>query len=373
MTKVFLEKLKEKLIQDMGNSFDDNYDAFKFGERRPFSKRLVFTVKDLLLKKWLFSFLFKSSFFYEKMFLGTIGKVYKIHPHLNDLELFYSLLNDEQSKSLLVKLIAYRILGHKKTRLPLSTPAYWNGIKDLEKVSEKTDILDGYIKLVDLHSKGLPIKLFFTPKGAHTTFTVEQYKYQSERKTISAEKGDIVLDLGGCYGDTALYFAHKLNSEGKVYSFEFIPSNLKVFRKNLEMNPELDRLIQIVEFPVWQTSNNKVFYKDAGASSQVKFEQFEGSEGETTTISIDDFVKQNNIKKVGFIKTDIEGAEPFALRGAANTLLTHKPKLAISIYHSMSDFVNIVKYIHSLNAGYKFYLGHATIYTSETVLFGIAE
>ena len=69
------------------------------------------------------------------------------------------------------------------------------------------------------------------------------------------------------------------------------------------------------------------------------------------------------------IKTDIEGAEPFALRGAEETLRKFKPKLAISIYHSMDDFVNIVKQINELNLGYQFYLGHYTIFGSETILF----
>jgi len=39
----------------------------------------------------------------------------------------------------------------------------------------------------------------------------------------------------------------------------------------------------------------------------------------------------------------------------------------------MDDFTNLVAYLNCLQAGYKFYLGHATIYTSETVLFGVVD
>ena len=83
----------------------------------------------------------------------------------------------------------------------------------------------------------------------------------------------------------------------------------------------------------------------------------------------DDFVKDNNIPRVDFIKMDIEGAEPFALNGAVETIKRFKPKLAIAIYHSMDDFVNIPEWITGLNLGYKLYLGHYTIHSEETILF----
>lgn len=66
---------------------------------------------------------------------------------------------------------------------------------------------------------------------------------------------------------------------------------------------------------------------------------------------------------------DIEGAEQNALKGAEQTLRTFKPKLAISIYHNMSDFANVVQLIHNLNLGYKFYLDHFTIHREETLLY----
>ena len=65
---------------------------------------------------------------------------------------------------------------------------------------------------------------------------------------------------------------------------------------------------------------------------------------------------------------DIEGSEQSAIKGGINTIMKYKPKLAISIYHSMDDFVNIAQYLKSLNLGYDFYLKHGTIHCEETVL-----
>ena len=68
---------------------------------------------------------------------------------------------------------------------------------------------------------------------------------------------------------------------------------------------------------------------------------------------------------------DIEGAELLALNGAIETIKKFKPKLAIAIYHSMSDFISIPKWIDDLNLGYKLYLDHYTIHTEETILYAI--
>jgi hypothetical protein len=70
---------------------------------------------------------------------------------------------------------------------------------------------------------------------------------------------------------------------------------------------------------------------------------------------------------------DIEGAELSALKGGIETIKRFRPKLAISIYHSLDDFINIAAYLKALNLGYKFYLRHGTIFNEETVLLAVCE
>jgi len=52
-------------------------------------------------------------------------------------------------------------------------------------------------------------------------------------------------------------------------------------------------------------------------------------------------------------------------------LRTFRPKLAVCLYHQMSDFVRIPAYLEGLGLGYSFYLGHVTRYHEETVLFAL--
>ena len=87
------------------------------------------------------------------------------------------------------------------------------------------------------------------------------------------------------------------------------------------------------------------------------------------TLAIDDLVQQQNLPRVDFIKMDIEGAELSALRGAKQTIQRHKPKLAISVYHRLTDFFEVPEFLDSLGCGYRYFLRHYTIHAEETVLF----
>ena len=226
------------------------------------------------------------------------------------------------------------------------------------------------LKLFNLKSIGFPIKLYNVNEGIVFSFLLEQYRF-NHNNIIDVDKGDIVIDAGSCWGDTALYFATKTGKSGKVISFEFLERNLKVFNENLNLNPNLKDIIEIIKHPIWRDSNREIMYYENGVSGVVFFNGKKNSSQKLSTISIDDFVKEKNLAKIDFIKMDIEGAEIATLLGAKETLTKYQPKLAISIYHDIEHYYKIPYYINSLNLNYSFYLDHFSINRAETILFGI--
>lgn len=72
-----------------------------------------------------------------------------------------------------------------------------------------------------------------------------------------------------------------------------------------------------------------------------------------------------------FIKMDLEGAEQKALKGAEETIKRNKPKLAICIYHSDEDMIEIIDYLHNLVPEYKLYVRHHSTAAIETVVYAI--
>ncbi|MDP9171847.1 MAG: FkbM family methyltransferase [Acidobacteriota bacterium] len=273
----------------------------------------------------------------------------------------YDLLEDEASKELLIRILAFRVLGDRHVRLPLNTPHYWALRRSVAKYIEDRGTIKGDSFLRDLHRFNIRgVRLNAHPLNILNTFLLEQYR--CARASVGVKPGDIVIDCGGCWGDTALEFAL---TAGHVYCFECMPSNIAIFKKNLELNPALASKITLVGKALSGRSGEKLSFLDSGAGSRSS----EGGSVEVETITIDDFVSENGIGRVDLIKMDIEGSEPVALAGARGTLLRSRPDLAISLYHDIEHFVSIPAWLDGLNAGYRFYLDHFTIHLEETVLF----
>jgi len=94
---------------------------------------------------------------------------------------------------------------------------------------------------------------------------------------------------------------------------------------------------------------------------------------EVQAISIDEFVAEYAIKKVDYIKLDVEGAELDVLHGAENTLLRDRPQLAICIYHRKEHLFSIPLYLDSILSGYRYHIGHYSPTFWDTVWYAIPE
>lgn len=88
------------------------------------------------------------------------------------------------------------------------------------------------------------------------------------------------------------------------------------------------------------------------------------------TIALDDM---EDVRNVGFVKMDIEGAEFGALHGAERTILRDKPLLAICVYHREGDVLAIMDYLQQLVPEYRFWLRHYGPLYYETVLYASVD
>lgn len=342
---------------DYKNKYYDNFD-FEIRSGTPIEK---FAIGRVAIEKAInrnFNFLL----------LPSISGSYFIE-HINDFEHLYELLVDEKSKDTYIELLAYKILGFTKVKLSLNTKEFWqtrNSTSQYETGErlEMPNFQKGYLTRYDIRELGFDLDLYFTSNGIVTAFMLEQYAYQD---VISVKEGDVVVDCGGCWGDTALYFAAKGAKE--VYVYEFVESSLKIMKTNIGLNEKCADTIKIVQNPAWNESGVPLSYIDKGPGSRVG--EYDEYEHKVETLSIDDLVKLKNISRVDFIKMDIEGAEIPTLKGAAETIKKFKPKLAISAYHKSDDLVTIPKLIQSIRNDYHFYIDYYTIIGHEIVLYAI--
>jgi len=360
--------LDKKIYQSFSNNFGlENYDELRFGkyiisENGAKKKKSLSQIIKQIVKDAIGYVNFDSS------------RINWLNKYQHNLQRIYDHLNKD-GKFLLVELIAYRHLGYKRVRLKRNNYEFQQAIALGESLANANDTYDPHfmhfiLEKMDLNPIGHNIKLYFSGAGVAIDFIIEQYAYKQDgKKIVEVEQGDYVIDAGGCWGDTALYFANKTGVKGKVYSFEFIPNNIHLFNINRSFNLHLTDQIELVERPISNKSGDKIYFKDHGPGSKIEFAPFDDQTGSTTTISIDDFVRENNITKIDFIKMDIEGAELTALEGAMETIKKFRPKLAIAIYHSMDDFVGIPNWILNLNLDYEIFIDHFTIHAEETMCF----
>jgi hypothetical protein len=68
---------------------------------------------------------------------------------------------------------------------------------------------------------------------------------------------------------------------------------------------------------------------------------------------LDKFAQESNLKKIDFIKSDIEGAEREMLAGARGVLKEFAPKLALYTYHLPDDPEVMESLILEANPAYK--------------------
>jgi FkbM family methyltransferase len=179
------------------------------------------------------------------------------------------------------------------------------------------------------------------------------------------KKGDIVLDIGGNIGQTALMMAKKLGNTGSIYSFEPYPVTFQQLEKNLSLNGVISNKIQAVNTALGERPGKMMMYQDcvtnSGANRMVPqaMATTNGNDQVSVPVStIDIFVQQESLDIIDFIKIDVEGFEMQVLQGGAHTLADLKPRLFIELDDNNlkkqgSSAAELCRYLQSL--GYTIY------------------
>lgn len=164
------------------------------------------------------------------------------------------------------------------------------------------------------------------------------------------EPGDIVFDCGANMG---LFSALAINRGGIVYGFEPTPKTREYLRQYEEI---YTNHMNIVPYALSDKNGETKFYINSHLNGENSISNLYGTCSECITVqmeTMDQFVKENGISKVNFIKADIEGSERHMLLGAKETLKNFAPKLSICTYHLKDDPEVLESIIMQANPDYK--------------------
>ncbi|HYH19046.1 MAG TPA: FkbM family methyltransferase [Azospirillum sp.] len=174
---------------------------------------------------------------------------------------------------------------------------------------------------------------------------------------LDVGEDETLVDGGAFDGDTVVCFNERTAGRYRaIHAFEVDPANVEALRRRTAGLPR----VTVHLLGLWD-GEATLHLSPGGAASSVG----DGGGVEVPVRALDSL----DLGPVSLIKLDIEGAEIPALRGAAETIRRHKPKLSLAVYHKPDDLVAIQDAITAIRPDYRFRLRHHSPIFHDTVLY----
>jgi FkbM family methyltransferase len=185
-------------------------------------------------------------------------------------------------------------------------------------------------------SRGVTLKnkdgIFYCGNHINSVWVASTIHEENVNKYFSLSSGTFV-DVGANIGKYTIKIARQLKDKGKAIAIEPEPSNFQVLKKNIVLN----NLKNVNAFNLACSSHagKSAFYlNDSGTGSHSLIKKTNKNIS-VNLCKLDSLLSSLKIKKVDFIKIDVEGAELDVIAGAKNTLKSF-PKIIVEIENSES-------------------------------------
>lgn len=136
-----------------------------------------------------------------------------------------------------------------------------------------------------------------------------------------ATVGGVVIDAGANIGAMTVAASKCVGATGQVLAIEMMPDTAEILRNTINLNNLAN--VQVYQYALSNKSGDRVTAQvKPGLHGQASIARDDNRTGlidvSVETMTLDEITA--GYDKIDFIKMDIEGAEPMALRGAADTL-----------------------------------------------------
>lgn len=176
----------------------------------------------------------------------------------------------------------------------------------------------------------------------------EIFREKIYEKMYNIKKDDVVIDVGANVGIFALKAVRCVGNKGLVITIEPEPNNFELLRKNLK---NYQNVIILQEAVGNYCGEAKLYLSENSEEHSIK-RDFGGGYVVVKIETLDSIITRLNLKKVNFVKIDVEGAEIDVLERAKKVLSTYKPVLAIE-YHGNKNMNKIIKILKDFSYNFK--------------------
>lgn len=141
--------------------------------------------------------------------------------------------------------------------------------------------------------------------------------------------GDVIYDIGGNIGTESLLLSEVVGPGGAVECFEPLPENQAALNAHIGLNDA--RHIRVHPNAVADRATVLHFSRPPRSNMGTGYltPQADGNSIDVQTVVLDDLLARGVIRPPRFIHIDVQGAEPFVLRGAHRILTEARSVLAV--------------------------------------------
>jgi len=238
----------------------------------------------------------------------------------------------------------FGVIFSKETECGLVDTA--KAIRKIHRLPEQLNAINGTISVVAKDGRltryRTPIGEYWTPPDSGITGAV--YENQADRYGVTALQGQTVLDVGANIGT----FSRRALAAGAAHivAIEAAPDTAEALRRNLA-EPAKAGKATIIEKAAWD-SKGTISFEVGHGMGNTAVENAGEHRIPVETETIDALVSALGLRRVDLIKMDIEGSEPNALRGAAQTIRRFRPRLLVAVEHRPDDFTAIPALVNSI-------------------------
>jgi FkbM family methyltransferase len=176
---------------------------------------------------------------------------------------------------------------------------------------------------------------FVVMPGMAATFALGMDTMNWGALRCHVKPGVVVYDIGGNCGQMALFFARMVGTAGRVFSFEPVPRNAAVLRRNLGLNGVTN--VEVVEAAVAADSEPRNFCFDAGhhtmgtlEEAMVKLDTWNET-FQVACVRLDDYLAEGH-PPPDLMKIDVEGSGLGVIEGAADLIQKYLPGIYFEIH-----------------------------------------
>jgi FkbM family methyltransferase len=184
----------------------------------------------------------------------------------------------------------------------------------------------------------------------------------------SIRPDEVMLDVGAFDGDTLQAFVARAKGRfRKLVSLEPDPVNFAKLEARVRALPEDVRgKVEARRLGAGETAGRISFQCDGASTSAVV--DLSLASVEVDVVPLDALPLE---APPTYVKMDIEGMEPAALRGARRTIRERAPDLAVCVYHRLEHFWEIPLLIEEIRPGYAFHLRRYSQWPWDVVCYAL--